>query len=102
MELAMLIYLVHSTFFKKFAKEWQVTDWMVAGKDQISVWLFRRGLITEVFHPNAETPSCSEIFTSFVIVDKISSRQSFSSSVGRASSLHNFVFMLRMVFLTSN
>ena len=55
----------------------------------------------EVFHPDAKTPSCSEMFTRFVIVGKIPSMHSFKCFVGRASNLHDFVFILRMFFITS-
>ena len=62
---------------------------------------FRRGLLIEVFYPDAKTPSYSEMFTSLVMVGKISSMHSFKSFVGRTSNLHDFVLILRMIFLTS-
>ena len=55
----------------------------------------------EVFHQDAKTPSHSEMFTRFVIVGKIPSMHSFKSFIGRASNSHDFVFILRMIFLTS-
>ena len=97
----MLIYMVHGTFFQELTQKGQVTDWAAARKDQTQIRHFRRGLMIEVFHPDAKTPSCSEMFTRFVTVDKISSKQSFKSFVGRASNSQDFVFILRMIFLTS-
>ena len=44
--------------------------------------IFRRGLMIEVFHLDAKTPSCNEIFTKFVIVSRMLSIHSFKSFVG--------------------
>ena len=55
----------------------------------------------EVFHPDAKTPSCSEMFTRFIVVGKILFIHSFKSFVGRASNSYDFVVILRMTFLTS-
>ena len=55
----------------------------------------------EVFHSDANIPFCSEMFTRLVIVGKISSMHCFNSLVGNASSLHDFDFILKMIFLTS-
>ena len=62
---------------------------------------FRRGLMIEVFHLDAKTPSHNEIFTRLVIVGRILSIHSFKSFVGRVSNLHDLVFILKMIFLTS-
>ena len=62
---------------------------------------FTRGLMIEVFHLDVKTPSHNEIFTNFVIVGRILSIHSFRSFVGRLSNLHDLVFILKMIFLTS-
>ena len=62
---------------------------------------FRRDLMIEVFHLDVKTPSHNEIFTKFVIVGRILSINSFKSFVGRVSSYHDLVFILKMIFLTS-
>ena len=53
----------------------------------------------EVFHLDVKIPSHSEIFTKFVIVSRILSIHSFKSFVGRVSSSHDLVFILKMIFL---
>ena len=55
----------------------------------------------EVFHLDVKTPSHNEIFTRFVIVGRILSIHSFKGFVGRVSNLHDFVFILKMIFHTS-
>ena len=55
----------------------------------------------EVFHLDAKKPSRNKIFTRFVIVGGILSIHSFKSFVGRVSNLHDLVFILKMIFLTS-
>ena len=62
---------------------------------------FRRGLISEVFHLDAKTPSHNDIFTRFVIVGRILSIHSFRSFVGRVSNSQDLVFIVKMIFLTS-
>ena len=62
---------------------------------------FRRGLMIEVFHLDAKTPSVNEILTRLVMIGRILSMHSFRSLVGRASNSHDLVFILKMIFLTS-
>ena len=42
MKIAMLIDMVHGTFFQKFTQKWQVTNWAVVRRDEIQL-VFRRG-----------------------------------------------------------
>ena len=62
---------------------------------------FWRGLVIEVFPLDVKTPSCNEIFTRLVIVGRILLIHSFKSLVGRVSNLHDLIFILKMIFLTS-
>ena len=49
---------------------------------------FRGGLMIEVFHLDAKTPSLNEILTRLVIVGRILSMHSFKSLVGRMHPIH--------------
>ena len=74
---------------------------MIAGTDEIQGGLFRRGLMIEVFHLDAKTQSLNEILTRLVMVGRILSMHSFRSLDGRMSNLHDLVYILKMIFLTS-
>ena len=97
----MLIDMVHGTFFQKFSQKWQVTNWVVVGRDEIQGGLFQERPDDWSLPSGCKDTSLNEILTRLDMVGRILSMHSFRSLAGRMSNLHDLVYILKMIFLTS-